>query len=202
MTDSETFDAHWWEHRYASHHQPAAVGHSPVLEAETAHLSPGLALDAGCGDGANAVWLAEQGWTVTGIDVSPTAVSRAAELARRKGVQAAFVARDLTEGAGEQAFDLVTSHYVHPAGPYADLVRTLASAVAAGGTLLVAAHAPGDEVSGAHAPGHVAVTPGEIVEALGDGWLVEVAEVRTRLARHGDREVELRDTVVRARRPE
>src|ERR687885_1951411 len=55
------------------------------LVAEVASLAPGRALDVGCGEGADAIWLAQRGWTVTAVDISDVALGRAreaAELAR------------------------------------------------------------------------------------------------------------------------
>src|SRR5690625_2345530 len=84
--DEHSFDRTYWErhwHAATGRHQPPP---HPYLAAETAHLAPGRALDAGCGTGAEAVWLAEQGWQVTGTDISGTALTAARARGRRAGV--------------------------------------------------------------------------------------------------------------------
>lgn len=200
---SDAFDAAYWEERYRAH-GAAGARPNPQLVAEVADLAPGAALDAGCGEGADATWLAGQGWRVTAVDISPTALDRGREHAVAAGVanRIEWVAADLTTWTPPQErYDLVTSHYVHPAGSPEALVRRLAAAVAPGGTLLVVGHDPSDAHSAAHAPSTVAVTAEEVAASLDpDRWEVEVAETRSRTAvRHGH-EVAFRDAVVRARR--
>ena len=84
-------------------------------------LTPGRALDLGCGEGADSVWLAERGWTVVAVDISDTALGRAREAASVRGVadRIEFVQRDLSEGLPEGSFDLISSQFLHskvPAG--------------------------------------------------------------------------------------
>lgn len=199
---TEGFDAEYWESRYRGHAGHRSTEPSPQLVAEVAALTPGAALEAGCGEGADAAWLAQRGWRVTAVDVSPTALDRARRYAATRGRAVAeriqWVEADLLGGPPTtQVFDLVTSHYVHPAGPVEDLIRHLAGAVAAGGTLLAVGHAPDDTYSAAHGGQHAAWQPTELARMLRqDQWRVEVAETRTRA--HGPHE--LRDAVLRARR--
>src|SRR5512139_1807849 len=78
--DDPAFGSQWWE----QHYQGQATGPgapSPHMVAELTGLPVGAALDAGCGTGADAVWLARQGWEVTAIDISPTAVAQAERFA-------------------------------------------------------------------------------------------------------------------------
>ncbi|TFV52762.1 class I SAM-dependent methyltransferase [Geodermatophilus sp. DF01-2] len=197
------FSATYWEDRYRGHAAHGSRPPNPQLVSEAGDLVPGTALDAGCGEGADARWLASRGWRVTAVDVAPTALRRAREHAAAIGPDVAsridWVAADLTTWAPPaEHFDLVSAHYVHPAGPHDTFVRRLAAAVAPGGTLLVVGHDPSDR----HSAGHV--TAGEVAAGLdGDRWDVVVAEVRSRhVAGHGGAEITLRDAVLRAcRRP-
>ena len=153
--DHGEFDAAYWEDRYRSGGGASRLDPSPSLLAEVTDLAPGTALEAGCGWGADAMWLATRGWTVTAVDVSPAAVDRARQHAEAAGPEDAarvtFLAADLTTWDPHQRFELVTSHYVHVPGPQEALFSRLASWVAPGGTLLVVGHA---HTPGQHDHGH------------------------------------------------
>jgi SAM-dependent methyltransferase len=204
MTDADppAFGSHWWEQHYRDR-EPGQGLPSTHLVAELAGLTAGTALDAGCGTGADALWLAGQGWQVTAVDVSPTVVARAEHLAsgRPEAGNIAFVAADLTTWEPPRAYDLVVSQYVHPEGPFADFVSRLAGWVAAGGTLFVAGHDHADSHSAAHAPQPASIGPDAVLSALSpDRWDVTVAETRTRQVQRGSAEVALQDLVVKASR--
>lgn len=204
MTDADpsTFGSQWWEQHYRDREPGPGVPSAHVV-AELACLTAGTALDAGCGTGADALWLAAQGWQVTAVDVSPTVVARAEHLAsgRPEAARVVWVAADLTTWEPPGAYDLVVSQYVHPEGPFADFVSRLAAWVAPGGTLFVAGHDRADSHSAAHAPEPASIGPDAVVSALSpDGWDVSVAETRTRQVRRGSTEVALHDLVVKARR--
>ena len=117
------------------------------LLAEAADLSPGRALDVGCGEGADAIWLAQQGWTVTAIDVSAVAVRRAEEAAERLGVTVEWLSGDaLGTWFAPDTFDLVSLQY--PALPKAagdDAVIALLDTIRPGGRLLAVYHDLDDE---------------------------------------------------------
>ncbi|GAA1115315.1 class I SAM-dependent methyltransferase [Nocardiopsis composta] len=208
---AEEFTAEYWEERYRGHGRGhGAAGPNPQLVAEAAGLAPGTALDAGCGEGAEALWLAEQGWRVTAVDIAGSALDRARERAEGHGAGLAgridWVQADLTRwDPGEDRFDLVCTHYVHPAGAGERdaLFRRLAAAVAPGGTLVVVGHHPTDRHSAEHtrAP-DVHVTAEEIAAGLDPRtWDVAVAESRTRsLTGPGGAEITFSDTVLRARK--
>ena len=198
------FGAQWWEQHYQE--QGAGQGApSPHLVAELTGLPVGTALDAGCGTGADAVWLARQGWEVTAVDVSATAVGQAERLATDHAPDAAarisWVVADLTTWQPPRHYDLVVSQYVHPDVPFGEFVACLARAVAPGGTLFVAGHDHADSHSAAHAPEKASIGPEAVISSLsGDRWEIEVAETRTRQVKHGSTEATMRDVVVRARR--
>lgn len=201
----EAFDAAFWEERYRAHDGGEHSQLSPVLEAEAAELEPGIALDAGCGQGTGAIWLASRGWHVTAMDIASTALDHARERAELAGADVTsrieWVHADLTTWRPmRDHFDLVCALYVHTAESQDTQVRRLASAVTPGGTLLVVGH-------GSSEPGHgsapsVRFTADQIAGALDPGvWDVDVAETRDRKAagHDGDR-IALRDAVVRARK--
>jgi len=137
-----------WDARYSEYDGARWSGRpNGRLVAEVAALKPGLALDVGCGEGADAIWLARSGWTVTAIDISDVAVSRAREAAERAGAAVEWVHGDALQtpfAAG--SFDLVSMQY--PALPKAAgeaAVRALLETVRPGGLLLAVYHDFDDE---------------------------------------------------------
>src|SRR4051794_16514455 len=102
--------AEFWEERYAGAGRVWSGKPNAVLSDVAGFLRPGSALDLGCGEGADAIWLGEQGWEVLGVDISPTAVARGREEAARRGlVRVRFEAHDLALWNPPIAFDLVTA---------------------------------------------------------------------------------------------
>ena len=193
-----------WDARYAAAEREGMFSGNvnATLAVETAGMTPGRALDVGCGEGADAVWLAQAGWEVTGLDVSAVAIERGEAAAVAAGVNVRWLVADVAEArVGE--FDLVTAHY--PAlkhTPDHAAQQALLAAVTPGGTLLVVGHAPLDpEYSRVHGfdPDDY-VQPQDIEDALGAGWTVEVHELRPRPggAPHGSPFTH--DDVLRARR--
>lgn len=205
---SEELSRTFWEDRYRGGHVAAGNRQpNPQLVAEVAGLTPGTALDAGCGEGADAIWLASRGWQVTAVDFAPTALRRAREHAATLGAgitsRIDWVEADLTSWTPpEEQFDLVSAHYVHPAGPREVLLRGLAAAVAPGGTLLFVGHHPSDAHSAAHTSSpEVHVTAEEVAAGLDpDRWELAVAETRIRRATWHGSGITLCDTVLRARK--
>ena len=137
-----------WDARYGELDEAMWSGRpNGRLVAEAADLSPGRALDVGCGEGADAIWLAQQGWTVTAIDVSAVAVRRAEEAAERLGVTVEWLSGDaLGTWFAPDTFDLVSLQY--PALPKAaghDAVIALLDTIRPGGLLLAVYHDLDDE---------------------------------------------------------
>lgn len=151
-------------------------------------LRPGRAVDAGCGHGAEALWLAAHGWQVTGVDFSSAALGHARAMGEAAGAEIAarltWVQADLAAWAPEPAtYELVLAQYVHVAGSVDAWVRRLARGVARGGTLLLVGHQPVDPATGAAtaAAGQTQVSVADAVAALDDGaWTLAVAEERPR----------------------
>lgn len=135
--------AAFWDTIHRRHPRSPGRPH-PYLVDALGPAIPGTALDLGCGTGANAIWLAGQGWEVTGVDISGEALERAAEHAREAGVQARvrWEQADLAAFEPPAAVDLVTAFFVHSPLDL-DAPAALARAarrVRAGGTLLVLGH--------------------------------------------------------------
>ena len=190
---NEAFDRSSWERRWSQvlRESPEKVASRPpnaYLLAEIADVRPGRALDAGCGHGSEAIWLAASGWQVTAVDFSATALEYGKSLAEAAGADIAerieWVEGDLgTWSPPYQRFDLVSCLYVHVAGSVVEMVSQLGGGVAAGGTLLLAGHRPVDPATGAPTPaaGQVQVSVDEAVEALDPHeWDIVVAEDRPR----------------------
>jgi 2-polyprenyl-3-methyl-5-hydroxy-6-metoxy-1,4-benzoquinol methylase len=140
----------FWDARYGSADQIWSGNPNQRLVEQVTELSPGNALEVGCGEGADAIWLAARGWQVTGVDVSTVALERAARQAARIGAEVA--ARTtwqqvdiLSWTPPARQFDLVTSHFIHVASADREaLHRRLAKGVRPGGTLLIVGHHPSD----------------------------------------------------------
>jgi SAM-dependent methyltransferase len=169
-----------------------------------AGLEPGRALDLACGEGRNAVWLAEQGWRTTGVDFSDVALAKAERLAASRGVEIEWIVADVLEHAPERrAFDLVAVLYLQlPHEELTEVLRSAVEALAPGGTLLVLGHDTTNLTDGYGGPRDVSVlfTPEDVVAALG-GLVVERAEKVRRTVALDDGEAEAIDALVRARRP-
>jgi SAM-dependent methyltransferase len=137
-----TSAAEYWENRYRAAGRTWSGRANAALVREVTGLEPGTALDLGCGEGGDALWLAHNGWSVTAVDIAPTALAvGAAEAA--EGDQVDWVAADLAEWQPPTTYDLVTSHFLHSTVelPREEILRRGAAAVAPGGTLLIVGHA-------------------------------------------------------------
>ncbi|MFJ3582937.1 class I SAM-dependent methyltransferase [Streptomyces sp. NPDC090127] len=189
-----------WDSRYADRHQLWSGRPNGALVAETAGLTPGRVLDVGCGEGADAVWLARGGWDVTALEVSGVALERAAGHARDAGVDVRWIHAELTEAQLEPAsFDLVSAQY--PAllrTPDAAAERALLAAVAPGGVLLLVHHAGMDtrtpDDNGFDPADYV--WPSMIPALLDDAWQIEADEQRPRVAPEGGAGAHHTDDVV------
>ena len=131
-----------WNARYAAVDLVWGPAPNRFVAAELAGLAPGRALDVACGEGRNAVWLAERGWRVTGIDFSEQAIDRARRLAADRGVDVTFsVGNVLTAPLESGAFDLVLISYLQlPPEERATVVRRVVTALAPGGTFFLVGH--------------------------------------------------------------
>jgi SAM-dependent methyltransferase len=193
-----------WDARYAEVDRVWSGNPNGALVTEVAGLTPGRALDVGCGEGADAVWLARQGWDVTALDVSQVALERAALHAEQAGVQVRWVHAGLLEASlSPGGFDLVSAQYPALRRSAAnEAERALLAAVAPGGVLLVVHHADVDPEH-ARARGFDPadyVQPAQVAALLDDDWQLEVDETRPRTVETGAGAGHSVDQVFRARR--
>ena len=213
--------ATFWDQRYGEKEQVWSGRVNRMLADVAGGLAPGRVLDLGCGEGADAIWLAQRGWAVTGVDISTTAVRRArqaADAAGLDGEQVRFVVADLSDPDSDspavqapdgtpQEYDLVAASFFH--SPVVldrtAILRRAAGLIRADGHLLLVTHAAAppwaDPEQIAH---HQFLIPAEEVAELdldqGD-WHVVLAETRTREATGPDGEPGvLDDGVVLVRR--
>ena len=150
--DGET--ERFWEGHYQTHERRWSGRPNPVLVDVVGSLPAGTALDLGCGEGGDAIWLAGRGWRVTAVDVSATALDRASDEATAAGVADGidFQRHDLADSFPDGSFDLVSAQYLQSPieFPRERVLRRAASAVAPGGLLLVVTHASAPSWSWAH----------------------------------------------------
>jgi SAM-dependent methyltransferase len=185
--DIATVAEQYWEERYRDGGRIWSGQPNALLVREVASLPPGTALDLGCGEGADAVWLAARGWQVTAVDVSATALRRGSEHAQDAGVaeRIRWERHDLSRSFPGGSFDLVSAQFLHSPvaaeGEREAVLRRAAAAVAPGGVLLVAGHAgwPSwqreDPPFDYHFP-----TTGEVLEVLDldpGRWRVQLEEL-------------------------
>jgi len=192
-----------WNARYTQKELLWTAQPNRLFAAEVEGIEPGRALDVACGEGRNAVWLAELGWQVTGIDFSDVALGKAAELARARGVEVEWVAADvLVHEPAPGAFDLVAVLYLQlPHDELARALRRAARAVAPGGALIVLGHDTRNLTDGYGGPRDPSVlfTPADVVASL-DDLVVERAETVERTVTLDDGDAVALDAFVRAAR--
>lgn len=197
------FEPESWEERYAGEEKVWSGNPNPQLVAEVAGLTPGTALDVGCGEGGDVIWLAQQGWTVTGADFSANGLARAQRHAESAGVaeRTSWWQVDArTFEAGGREFDLVTCHFLHtPDGSMVEVAGRLATAVAPGGHLLVVGHAP-SEVFAHHNHHHAMFLAEDLLPGLPDGFEALVVEQRPRSVVRDGVQVDIDDSTLLARR--
>jgi SAM-dependent methyltransferase len=199
-------DERYWNELYGRRDQLFSGNPNGVLVTEVAGLKPGQALDVGCGEGADAHWLARQGWLVTAVDISRIALDRAAKLHRdttrtepnETAGGVCWTQADLAvTPPPARSFDLVSVQYF-PLSKEKPALDGLLAAVAPGGTLLVVGHDPADLPPEFDRDDYH--WPAEIAAMLGDGWTVLVDETRKRVTPPPPGSGHVNDTVLRARR--
>ena len=203
-------DAEYWNQRYDQTELVWSAGPNVWVEQVTSGLTPGTALDLGAGEGRNALWLAENGWDATAVDFSSVAIERAGGLARERLGDAVDrfhgVCTDLLSyQPTAQSSDLVMLIYLQmPPEQRRTVIKSAASAVRAGGRLLVVAHDSGNLLHGYGGPQDPSVlyTTAEITADLANSGLsIDRAEqvVRVVTTEAGPRQA--LDALVVASRP-
>ena len=200
-----------WDHRYAGHQIWSGNPNGTLVDEISGHAA-GRALDVGAGEGGDAIWLAEQGWTVTAADISERALHRLDAEARRRGLNIACRHEDANapDAFGVEAFDLVTAHYASiPRTPDGRSVHNLVNAVAPGGTLLVVSHDPEPmrlPIDTRHhsrpfdPDAYVRIDDIKAVLAATPEWSIEVDQKRPRPPRAVSASHHVDDIVLRAQR--
>jgi SAM-dependent methyltransferase len=202
------FTQEFWDERYGSTDRLWSGQPNEQLVAQVAGLPAGQALEAGCGEGADAIWLAANGWTVTAVDVSAVALDRAGDHAAARGEVIAsritWQREDLLTWAPDRArYDLVSAHFLHlPQSEMQALHLRLAAGVRPGGTLLVVVHHVDDLLAnvGRCGPSRSFPSAAEVAAPFdADGWEILVADALRRDVTDVDgRPAAVKDTVVRA----
>jgi SAM-dependent methyltransferase len=200
MTVDAMLKQDFWEALYQRDEHRIWSGNVNVnLRTEVEGLKPGRALDLGSGEGGDAIWLAKQGWTVDGVDISTTALARAEEAGAEAGVTVNWLHRNILEWRPEAQYDLVSAQYMHlPPDLRRDVFTAAAAAIRPGGSLLVVGHSPKAmrDFDGQKPPAELFFEPEEITGYLGDPWAWVVETCETRGEGHHT------DAVYRARRLE
>jgi SAM-dependent methyltransferase len=175
-----------WDERYRQTDWVWSTTPNQFVAQVLADMPPGRALDLACGEGRNALWLAEKGWRATAVDFSSVAVAKGRAAAESRGLDVTWIAADLLDYEPERgAYDAVLIAYLHL--PPDDMRRVLGKArdaLADGGTLLVVGHDVTNLTEGTGGPQDPAIlyTPDVIVEAV-TPLSIERAE---RVLRHVD----------------
>jgi SAM-dependent methyltransferase len=154
-----------------------------VYVADIVHgMVAGRALDLACGEGRNAIWLAQQGWDVTAVDFASVAIDRARTRAEHAGVEVAFAVADvLTYDMAAASFDLVVLCFLQlPDHERRPVWKRAAAAVAPDGTLLVIGHDTRNVADGFGGPKDAAVcyTATDITAVVGSSLRIESAGTR------------------------
>jgi SAM-dependent methyltransferase len=208
LEDATLDPATFWENRYSGPVPSWSGRPNAALEREAANLPPGTALDLGCGEGGDALWLARNGWRVTAVDISPSALALGAATAVSGGVADSirWLQADLAVWQPEETFDLVTAHFLHSPVelPREVILRRAAAAVAVGGLLLIVGHA-GVPPWSKHAHDPAALPASEEVLAMltlpvADWTVVTSAEVERAATAPDGTQFMLSDSVLSVRR--
>lgn len=195
-----------WDELYAADGPVWSLEPNRFVAEQVGELTPGRALDLAGGEGRNAIWLARRGWNVELVEFSQVALDTARDRAEQAGVRITLTEADLTSTPVLEPADLVLLAYLQlPREPSTRTTKDAAAAVAAGGTLLIVAHARRNLEDGFGGPPDPAVlrSVDEVVDDLmGTGLVVQSAEevVRTVATDEGPRDAI--DLLVRALRPD
>ena len=196
-------DSRQWDERYGGDELVWSSTPNQFLVTGVDGLPVGRAVDLACGEGRNAIWLAEQGWTVTGVDFSPAGLAKAERLAALRGVDVTWIESPVEHWtAPPGGFDLVAMLYLQlPQPARSAALTTAASAVAPGGTLLVVAHDVDNLDRGYGGPpsADVLYRVGDVTDAAIDqGLIVLQADQAIRVVDTDDGPRDAIDTVVKA----
>jgi len=197
----------FWERRYAESQQVWSGRVNSVLAELVTGFSPARALDLGCGEGGDSLWLAQQGWEVTAVDISTVAIARGQAAATVAGIEPErlhWVAADLTDWTPSSDYELVSACFLQSPVELdrSRILRAAASRIVPGGHLVIVSHAaapPWASGLSGHDHHRVFFTPQQEVEALGakeGDWDPLIVETRQRTATGPDGQVGVLDDAV------
>jgi SAM-dependent methyltransferase len=193
-------DSHGWDTRYEEKGLIWSAEPNMFLPPIVDRLRVGTALDLACGEGRNSIWLANQGWRVTGVDFSSVGIEKAKKLAGNTSV--AWVVADITAYEPDRKRDLVIIVYVHldPAG-MRSLFNNASDALSPGGTLIAVGHALRNLEDGVGGPPYPGIlwTEEKIAPLVGDLNVISLSEV---LRPVEGSDVDAIDVLVHAMKPE
>lgn len=204
MSHEHVFDAAFWDQMYRKRQMAWDSEPNLFLAQEVADLKPGTALDLGCGEGADAIWLATRGWHVAAVDISNVALDRGRAADTDRLVN--WVQADMfVWQPPEDAYDLISLHYVHiPPAERAALFGRLVQAVRPGGMLLLVAHHPSDRETtlGRPAIADLYFTADEVAASLAPGrWEILFGGTRPRsVTDREERTITIQDMMLKAQR--
>lgn len=193
-----------WDERYGGREYVWTVTVNRFIERELGHREPGTAIDLGAGEGRNAVWLAQRGWSVIAVDFSSVGLEKAARLAADHGVDVAFIHTDVFTYSPAEQVDLVVLAYLQvPDDQQRRVLARAASWLKPGGTVFVVAHDKSNVTDGHGGPpsADVCYDLPSTIAAL-DGLDIERAEVAERVVDTAEGPRTALDTLVVARRPD
>ncbi|MDX1893294.1 class I SAM-dependent methyltransferase [Mycolicibacterium sp. 050158] len=184
MSTHDQSATEYWEAHYGERERIWSGRVNVQLAGIASALTPGRALDLGCGEGGDAFWLAEQGWQVTAVDVSETALGRAEAEAVSRGIREriVFERHDLSDSFPDGTFDLVSAQFLHSTVRLErpQILRRAANAVAPGGRLVIVDHAAPPPFSKKVPHDHPFPSPEEVLAELdlpAEQWDRERVEV-------------------------
>lgn len=169
-----------WNDRYAGQELIWSAGPNELFASQVSGLQPGKALDVACGEGRNAIWLAEEGWDVTAIDFSDVGIKKASQIAEKRGVSLTWIAEDVsTWNLPQEEYDLVAVLYLHTGEAERKLwLRNVLNTVKPSGTFIYIGHDPSNIASGVGGPQDLALLPSvdEITNTMED-FQIESAKI-------------------------
>ena len=198
-------DSQEWDERYRASELIWGAGPNRFLVEQVSGLEPGTALDVACGEGRNAIWLAERGWRVVGVDFSAAALEKARALAAERGVVVEWVRSDVVGWEPPDSYDLVVVMYLHlPTEPRHRVFHRMAAAVASEGTMLVVGHDRSNLTQGHGGPQDpdVLYGPQDVVADVGGLLHITRAERVRRAVSTPEGELTAIDVLVRGIRTE
>jgi 2-polyprenyl-3-methyl-5-hydroxy-6-metoxy-1,4-benzoquinol methylase len=193
-----------WNARYSASELVWGVEPNRFVAAEAGDLPAGRALDLACGEGRNAIWLAQRGWRVIAADFADAAIEKGRKLAAGVGVEVDWRVDDVvTWVPPDRSFDLVLCSYLQlPPDERAVVFTNAAAAVAPGGTFLVVAHDTRNLTDGYGGPQEAPVLyrAADVVQFLDGFTIVQAGEIVREVTRPDGTAAHAIDCLVRAQR--